>query len=588
MSRSFPIFKPPTRFSLELLLIAGIAIGILLRLLNLGNREFWYDEVLSLLVSSGQAVNYKGPNDSTEPITVLLREYTALFNVPLNAGVQAIANVFKGLVSDVHPPLSFLFLHFWMRLFGSSEVATRGLMALISAGAVASAYGLGRFLLGRGGGLILAALLATNPFYLSHSLNIRMYAPLVLWAILSAWAMLHLMRIDNEEPPSIPPTKREDQEENSLPLTGTPAHLLTRSKLFWSAVLIASVTAGLLTQYLFAHWVITLGILALVFDRRRWWQHGMRLGIAVLLTLPWAVWGTRQQLKNRPNLGGQFDSEGGWQHLTDVAQTLGNHLVLGEWATSLPDTVPTVAGTIAIALLAACAISLWRMGERRSLAIAFVLGIVPLLVALLVDIITNKYTVGFGQGRTLIFILPGCLLLIATWLLHASGRWLPPVVGGLLLLYLTVGVGDYTLRSRAMFHEVANLIQQAPTTPTLVAMNSHAWGHVLRLAYYTPPNNSVRLLARPPAKLAPALEKVLQGAEGSKYSRLIFLDIAKPVWSTLKTAAKKQAAKQKMEKVLQASFCKSKQPCKPIKTQQLSGTMDIDQFTVNLYTRSGK
>jgi uncharacterized membrane protein len=584
MSRSFPIFKPPTRFSLELLLIAGIAIGIVLRLLNLGNREFWYDEVLSLLVSSGQAVNYDGPG----PVPVVLREYTALFTVPLNAGVQAIANVLKGLVTDVHPPLSFLFLHFWMRLFGSSEVATRALMALISAGAVASAYGLGRFLLGRGGGLILAALLATNPYYLSHSLNIRMYAPQVLWAILSAWAMLHLTGMGKEEPPSIPPTRGEDQEEDSLPPTRSPAHLLTRSKLFWSAVLIASVAAGLLTQYLFAHWVITLGIFALVFDWRRWWQHGMRLGIGVLLTLPWAWWGTRQQLRNRPNLGGQFDSAGGLQHFTDAAQTLGNHLVLGDWATSLPDHVPTVAGTIAIALLAACAISLWRMGELRSLAVAFVLGIVPLLIALLVDVITHKFTVGFGQGRTMIFILPGCLLLIATWLLQASGKWLPLVAGGLLLLYLSIGVGDYTLRSRTMFHEVADLIRQAPTTPTLVAMNSNAWGHVLRLAYYTPPNTSVKLLARAPAKLAPSLEKVLQGAEGSKYSRLIFLDSAKPVWSALKTAAKKQAAKQKIQEVLQASFCQSKQPCKPTKTQQLSGTMDIDEFTVNLYTRSGK
>lgn len=569
MSRSFPILKLPTRFSLEFLLIAGIAIGILLRLLNLGTREFWYDEVLSVLVSSGQAVNYDGP----QAVPVVLREYTALFSVSLTAGVQDFANVLKGLVTDVHPPLSFLFLHFWMRLFGSSEIATRALIALISTGAIASAYGLGRFLLGRGGGLILAALLATNPYYLSHSLNIRMYAPLVLWAILSAWAMLHLTGIKNEAE-SAPDADKDPQSP--------------RSQQFWSAVLIGSVAAGLLTQYLFAHWVITLSIFALVFDRRRWWHHALRLGIGVLLTLPWAWWGTRQQLRNRPNLGGQFDSAGGFQHFTDAAQTLGNHLVLGDWATSLPVGVATVAGTIAIALLAACAISLWRMGERRSLAVAFVLGIVPLLVALLIDIITQKYTVGFGQGRTLIFILPGCLLLIATWLLQASGRWLPYVAGGLLLLYLLVGVGDYTLRSRAMFHQVADLIRQAPTTPTLIAMNSNAWGHVLRLAYYTPPNTSVNLLARAPAKLAPSLEKVLQGAEGSKYSRLIFLDSAKPVWSALKTEAQKQAEKRKIEKVLQTAFCRSKQPCKPTKTQQLSGTMDIDEFTVNLYTRSAK
>ncbi len=49
-----------------------------------------------------------------------------------------------------------------------------------------SAYGLGRVVLGHRGGLLLAALLGINPFYLFHSLNLRMYAPLVLWATLSA------------------------------------------------------------------------------------------------------------------------------------------------------------------------------------------------------------------------------------------------------------------------------------------------------------------------------------------------------------------------------------------------------------------
>ena len=580
MSRSFPFFKLPTRFSLEQLLIAAIAIGILLRLLNLGSREYWYDEVLSLLVSSGQAVNYDGPESSP----VALRDYTAWLSLPANAGLQTIKNVFQGLVKDVHPPLSFLFLHFWMRLFGNSEIATRGLIALISAGAIASAYGMGRFILGRGGGLILAALLATNPFYLSHSLNIRMYGPLVLWTILSAWAMLHLTGMGYQDAPSIPPTSEED----SLPLTRTRAQEHKSTQLLWSAILIASVAAGLLTQYLFAYWAIALGIFALAFDRRRWWQHALRLGIGVVLTLPWALWGTRQQLRNRPNLGGQFDSAGGLQHLSDVAQTLGNHLVLGEWATSLPVSLSIVAGCIVISLLVASAISLWKHGERRTLAIAFVLGIVPLLLALLVDIITNKFTVGFGEGRTMIFILPGCLLLIATWLLQASGRWLPPVAVGLLLLYSIVSVGDYTMRQRPMFRQVADLIEQAPTTPTLIAMNSNAWGHVLRLAYYTPPKAPVRLLARPPAKLATDLDKVLKGAEGSKYSRLIFLDSANPVWSVLKTANRKQTEKGKLEKVLQAGFCKLKQLCKPTKREALSGTMDIDEFTVNLYTRSAK
>ena len=42
------------RFSLEWLLLSAIALAVLLRILNLGSREFWYDEVLSLLISTGK------------------------------------------------------------------------------------------------------------------------------------------------------------------------------------------------------------------------------------------------------------------------------------------------------------------------------------------------------------------------------------------------------------------------------------------------------------------------------------------------------------------------------------------------------
>jgi uncharacterized membrane protein len=66
------------RFSLELLLMIAIASAILLRIINLGSREFWYDEVLSLILSNGQQVNYKAPGD----LPVVLRDYTTLLSLP--------------------------------------------------------------------------------------------------------------------------------------------------------------------------------------------------------------------------------------------------------------------------------------------------------------------------------------------------------------------------------------------------------------------------------------------------------------------------------------------------------------------------
>jgi uncharacterized membrane protein len=319
--------------------------------------------------------------------------------------------------------------------------------------------------------------------------------------------------------------------------------------------------------------VITLGVFVLVFDRRRWWQQGLRLGAGILLWIPWFFWGTRHQSRLR-EVGGQF-SKG--THLGDIAQTLGTHLLLGDWVTSLPTAIAIVAGCVVFVVLFACTMTLWRQGERRKLGVALILGIFPLLLALTVDIVTRKYSIGFGGGRSMLFILPGCLLLLALWLERSAGRWREPAAAVLLLLYLSIGIGDFSTRQRWLFHDLADLIQQNPTTPTLVAMNSRAWGHILRLAYYIPPTAPVSLLAQNPADLAPALDKILT-TEAERYPRVIWLNSARPVNKAPKTEAEKQQIQQDIQRVLNSKF-------KLVKTQQLSGTMILDEFTLNLYTR---
>jgi uncharacterized membrane protein len=125
-----------------------------------------------------------------------------------------------------------------------------------------------------------------------------------------------------------------------------------------------------------------------------------------------------------------------------------------------------------------------------------------------------------------------------------------------------------------MFHQIADIIEQDSKAPTLIVMNSGAWGHVLRLAYYIPPTSPVMLLAKKSSQLAPALEKTLS-SEPTQYQRLLWLDSAGPVWSPPST----EAQKQQVQQVLKGQFQLEK-------TQQLSGTMEFDQFTAYLYQRS--
>ncbi|MGF1480238.1 MAG: glycosyltransferase family 39 protein [Cyanophyceae cyanobacterium] len=549
-----PKLSKPLR-NLEFLLLALIAIAVLLRIVYVGEREFWYDEVLSLLLSTGQKGAYRTPGD----VPVDLSSYSSVLTLPPETSwsnfLGTLEKLLKGLVAEPHPPLFYLGQHFWLRLFGNSEAALRSLGVLFSVGAIGGAYGLGNRVLGHRGGLLLAALLGVNPFFLFHSLNVRMYTPLVFWTVVSAWLLLELIHLNR---------------------TVTSRRSLHRFGLW--VLLIGSVTAGLMTFYYFAVWLVALGAVVLLLDRKRWWQYALALSTGAVITTPWVWWGTRQQLRNADL--NRFATSNNWletvaTHTAGVVQTLGIHLAVGDWVSTLPPAVVIGSGVLVILGLLGCSVSLWHRG-RQAFGIAFLLGILPLLLMLAVDVVSGKFTVGFGWGRSVIFILPGCLLLIAAWAECSQQQWQKATAAILLVLYLSVSVADFSGRSRWVFHRLANIIEQQPATPTLVAINSKAWGHVLRLVYYLPTNAPVSLLAQDSASLASGLEKTLSG---SSYPRLIWLDSQRPLWAAPQTEAQAAEDRQNVQQVLNSRYQLEK-------IQPLSGTMELDEFTAYIYSLS--
>ncbi|MEO1404243.1 MAG: glycosyltransferase family 39 protein [Cyanobacteria bacterium J06635_1] len=567
LPKQSPIFIP--------CLILSVFIGIAIRFLFLTRHELWYDEVLSVLLSSGQRIAFKNP----EAVPIAIKEYTRLLSIPADTGlVETLKNLLKGILGDPHPPLFYLGQHLWMRSLGNGVAAMRSLVVLSSLGAIAGSYGLGRLLLGRKGGWLLAALMALNPFFLSHSLNLRMYTLLVLWAVLGEWSLLALIKLDKTH------DRRADLHIGdsqlsaplAIPTIGTQRYLLM-------AALALCVAAGLMSQYLFAYSLLAMAVLVLTIGRRHWFQYGLTLTAGVVLTLPWVFWGTRQQAKNRSDVLSQISEAGGWlttsyRHLQDIAQTLANHLLLGHWSTGfLPidaSIKPTAvaAGFGVMIFLLICLIGLYRQREYYLLTVGFILGLLPLLIALGLDIATHKFTVGFGWGRSVMVALPGCLLLIASWLSRVAGRWQMPLSLALLTLYLAVGVGDFTLRDRNMFHTVNDWVIATPNQSTLVVMNSRAWGNVLRLSYYIDPNYPADMLATHPRDLPDALPSALQG----DYDRVLWLNAQDPVWSVPKTEAETQQIQQAIETTLASRY-------QLIQRQSLSGTMDIDAFELSLY-----
>jgi hypothetical protein len=100
-----------------------------------------------------------------------------------NAGMTA-------LKADVHPPLYFLILHSWIRLFGTGERAIRSLSGLFYLLSVFAVFGIGRGLYGTKTGLLCAAVYLSSPLAILSAQFARMYSLLSLLAVLSTWLYL--------------------------------------------------------------------------------------------------------------------------------------------------------------------------------------------------------------------------------------------------------------------------------------------------------------------------------------------------------------------------------------------------------------
>ncbi|MEN8446042.1 MAG: glycosyltransferase family 39 protein [Cyanobacteria bacterium J06555_13] len=560
------------RFSvMETLLLLGIALGAGLRSLWVGKRELWYDEVLSVLLSSGQKNAYKLPDNVPFAVT----DISSVLSLPTENGVagalETVKNLVKGTLGDPHPPLFYLGEHAWMRLFGNSEGTLRSLVMISSLWALLLAYYVGKRVLGQRGGLVFTALLSLNPFFFAHSLNLRMYAPMVLWVMVSAGCFFTLVGL-----------RAEDSSLRLNPVQGWRGWLLRGG-------MAITLTAGLLTQYLFAYWLFALAALVLYLDRKHWFQHGLTMGAGVLLFLPWVAWGVRQQINNRADVLNQISSTGGpvqalLAHGKDLAQTLANHLLLGHLTTGMlptgepikPTAVAIGCGVIGFVVM--CVVGLYRHRQYKVLMIGVLMGLVPLTVALGIDIVTNKYTLGFGWGRSTIVALPGCVLLIASWLDSATGRWRAGLTAGLLAVYLVVNIGDFAGRDRQMFHQLGQYLPETDE-PALVVMNSRAWGNVLRLVYYLDDGwaEGTDVLATDPANVADALKAAL---EAKPYRTVLWLNAEYPLWGAPESPAEAEAFTERTEALLKASYPPTPSTPLPVK---LEGTMNLDRFTLKTY-----
>jgi uncharacterized membrane protein len=132
-------------------------LGFGLRLYQLGQESMWYDEILQLDIAQ-----------------------------------RSINDLFVALPSHAAVPLDYLTSHFWIML-GREDYWVRLPAALLGTITLALAYPLGRTLGGdRRAGLLFMVLLATSPFHLRYSQEVRPYAYVLLGVMLAGYGWWRL------------------------------------------------------------------------------------------------------------------------------------------------------------------------------------------------------------------------------------------------------------------------------------------------------------------------------------------------------------------------------------------------------------
>lgn len=157
--------SPSGRRALLCATLVVAALYVWLRLLHLGKYSLWYDEVFSAAVAQSS--------------------WTTLFR--------------HVLTDKVHPPLFYIILKIWMRIVGSGVARLRLLSVFFSVLAIFPFWKSMRLMgLSRELRVALGLAVATNPFLILYSQEVRMYA--LLWLLAATSLCVYLQVLADQRP----------------------------------------------------------------------------------------------------------------------------------------------------------------------------------------------------------------------------------------------------------------------------------------------------------------------------------------------------------------------------------------------------
>lgn len=302
---------------------------------------------------------------------------------------RAPLDILQRTANDIHPPLYYLLLHYWVALVGTSVFALRAFSVFCGVVAVVSTYAIGRKLHPVPTvAIIAAALLAISPFAIHYSQESRMYMLVTALGTASwlAWFSWGKSKIDR------------------LAL----AYWLVTLAMLYSHYYAVPLVVAQNIAWLICFWGIwrtesnKKGGLASVKSRFLLWV-GLQ-GTLVLAYLPW-LWYARETILNWPSISAPVTLE-------FMVREIGRIFTLGLANEGLPLWVAVMVGLLVLSgTIAALRI-------RRGY-IALLYFLVPPALMLLLSLDRP-----FWNPKFLLIALPGyCLLLgIGVW---QGVAWLP-------------------------------------------------------------------------------------------------------------------------------------------------------------------
>jgi mannosyltransferase len=145
-------------------------------------RPSWLKPALGLVLVVAVVIRFA----TVSPLWLDEAQTVAIAHLPLR-------DLVAGLRHDGAPPLFYVLLHVWMRLFGDGDLSVRFLPGLFGVAALPLAWAAGRRLGGPTVAWSAVVLLASSPFAARYATEARMYSLLVLLVLVGYLAATELL-----------------------------------------------------------------------------------------------------------------------------------------------------------------------------------------------------------------------------------------------------------------------------------------------------------------------------------------------------------------------------------------------------------